>query len=73
MLDDNVQAWKAVGMGEQDSTFAKMPYPFECSKKGVTGKKRDIPLCEVHAAPPLIACADCIAPAHCDPCSSVTP
>ena len=47
MLDDNVQAWKAVGMGEQDSTFAKMPYEFECSKSGVEGKKKDIPLCEV--------------------------
>lgn len=47
MLDDNVQAWKAVGMGEQDSTFAKMPYQFERSKSGVEGKKKDIPLCEV--------------------------
>ena len=51
MLDDNVQAWKAVGMGEQDSTFAKMPYQFERSKSGVEGKKKDIPLCEVCRTP----------------------
>jgi len=34
-------------MGEQDSTFAKMPYEFERSKSGKQGKKKDIPLCEV--------------------------
>ena len=67
MLDDNVQAWKAVGMGEQDSTFAKMPYEFECSKSGVEGKKKDIPLCEV-CRTPLVMEAFKLGNSHVGPC-----
>ena len=46
MLDDNVAAWKAIPVGENDSFFKSLAYPIERLANGKEGTRRyrDIPL-----------------------------
>ena len=46
MLDDNVEAWKGIRIGDADPVFEQLfkQYPFEENKNGETGKKKDIQL-----------------------------
>jgi len=44
VMDDNVRAWKAVRMGDDDAFFSNLPFPFEHFANGKVGSKKDVPL-----------------------------